>query len=134
MISFYNLPYCNILFPSGVCFCIIFTNWRNKHNQHFTLTHNTHTFSCSTNCYIAILLATSLCIFFISLNDIPLIVSVCYHTSSRSHTIKTYNIRVSCNISYTSYKSKTSSVPQGYVEIRTLCHVGGGNRCGRYTL
>jgi hypothetical protein len=27
-------------------------------------------------------------------------------------------------------KSNPSSVPQGYVEIRTLGHVGGGNRCG----
>jgi hypothetical protein len=33
-----------------------------------------------------------------------------------------------------SHKSNSSFVPHGYVEIRTLGHVGGGDRCGGYNL
>jgi len=39
-------------------------------------------------------------------------------------------VPVCVSILWASHKSNPSSVPQGYVEIRTLGHVEGGNRCG----
>jgi len=33
-----------------------------------------------------------------------------------------------------SHESDSSAIPLSYVEIRTLCHVGGGNRCVLDTL
>jgi len=37
-------------------------------------------------------------------------------------------------IKLASHISNPSSVPQGYVDVCTLGHVGGGNKCGGDTL
>ena len=80
---YYFIPFRNIS-SNTFTFCC------NKINQPFTLTHNTHPFSCSTNSHLAILLAVSLCTFISPLNDIPLILSVCCHPSSKTNTITTF--------------------------------------------
>jgi hypothetical protein len=72
-----------------------------------------------------------ICLFIV---HIPLILSVYCHHSSRSYIITTYIILGSFNISCVSHKSNLSFVPKGNTEIRILRHVGGGDRCGMYTL
>ena len=70
----YVILYCSKIFlavpsPSDV---------RNITNT-FTVTHNTHTFCCSTNCHLAILLTEYLCTFIISLKHSLLVLSLSCH-------------------------------------------------------
>ena len=79
----YFMPFRNI-------YCSNITIWCNKNNQHFTVTHNSHSFCRSTNSGFPKLLATYLCTFIIPLKDISLIFPVCCHPSlypRHSHTI-----------------------------------------------
>ena len=121
--TFSSLPTLYYFMPFRNISCSTFTIWCNKHNQQFTVTHIFHSFRCTTNSRIAILLAASQFTFIISLKDIPLILSVSCQTLSRLHTFAPNIILDSFNISYASHKSNPSSVLQGYTEIPTLGHL-----------
>ena len=105
----------------------------NKHNKHFTVTHNTHPF-WSKNSHSVILFAASLCTFIRSIKDATLIFSVCCHPYFKTKTITTYIFLDSFNISGAFLNSNLSSIPQGFTEIHTVCHVGDDNRCEKYNL
>jgi len=113
------MPLQNISSNTSNFFC-------NKHNKHFTVTHNTHPF-CSKNLHLAILFAASLCTFIRSLKDATLILSVCCHPSSKTNTICTYIFLDSFNISGAFHNSNNSSIPEVFTEIHTVCHMGDVN-------
>jgi len=59
-----SLPY---FMPFRIISCCNFKDWCNKHTQNIIVTHNTQPFCCSTNSYLATLLAAGLCTCIISL-------------------------------------------------------------------
>ena len=53
--SFSNTPPFHHFMPFRNIFCSTFTIWFNKYNQNFTVTHNSHSFWCSTHSRLDIL-------------------------------------------------------------------------------
>jgi hypothetical protein len=67
LLSSFYVPALYYFMPSRNNSCRIFTVYCNKHNQHFTVTHNTDPFFCSAINLSSILFEASLCTLIISL-------------------------------------------------------------------